>query len=427
MTKKIAVLSDRIYASYNEDFVLNLRKELNYVFPGPNPKNDQPIRYYDVIKIKDILSIPIGRIDLIPDDYEIIDKRIEIPKDYGNFKYELRPNQQDLCNIIADSCVVKAHTGYGKSVLGIYLAKKFKQKTLIITHTTLLRDQWINEIRKIADRKAGIIGSGKFDIEPNIVVGNIQTLRNRITEIRKQFGLIIVDECHRQPAKTFSYTVNRLNSRYKIGLSATIGRKDERTPLIFDYLGNKLYTTKDVHKVIPEIFLVDTNIDFSASFNIPWADRVTNLTRDPEYIVKVVSLVKAQQERGYKILVLADRTEFIEKCQSLTDRSLCIQGSTKERETLLNRISGDIDCIYGTTAIFKEGFNQPRLDCLIIATPINNKYLLEQIVGRVLRPHKEKKKPQIFDFILKGNTGYNQLNTRIAFYKSQNYQIWKIS
>lgn len=425
--KKIAVLSDRIYLNYDDDLVLKLRKELNYTFPGPNPHDGITIKYYDVIRIKDILSIPVGRIDLIPSDYEIIDKRIEIPRIYGEFKYQLRSNQQQLCDLIFDSCVVKAHTGYGKSVLGIYIAKKFAQKTLILTHTTLLRDQWMNEVRKITNRKPGIIGSGKFNIEPNIVVGNIQTVRNRVTQIRKEFGLVIVDECHRQPAKTFSYVTNRMYSKYKVGLSATIGRKDERTPLIFDYLGNKLHTTKDVHKVIPDIFLVDTDIDFSASFNVPWADRVTKLTKDPEYIVKVVSLVKAQIERGYKILVLADRTEFLEKCQSLTETSLCIQGSTKEREILLNRILADIDCIYGTTAIFKEGFNQPRLDCLIIATPINNKYLLEQIVGRVLRPHKDKKKPQIFDFILKGHTAHNQLNTRIAFYKSQNYKICKIS
>ena len=43
-----------------------------------------------------LISIPIGRTDLIPKNYEVVDKRISIPVEFPEFKFDLRPAQQEV-------------------------------------------------------------------------------------------------------------------------------------------------------------------------------------------------------------------------------------------------------------------------------------------------------------------------------------------
>ena len=73
---KKAVVSNRIYLEVDDKYKDILSKELTYTIPSFNPK-DQPIVIKNMARIRsNLVSIPIGRTDLIPDDYEIVDKRI---------------------------------------------------------------------------------------------------------------------------------------------------------------------------------------------------------------------------------------------------------------------------------------------------------------------------------------------------------------
>ena len=74
-----AVLSNRIYLEVTSEYRAFLQKELTYTIPTYNPK-DPPVIIKNMSRITDkVVTIPIGRTDLIPDGYEIVERRITKP------------------------------------------------------------------------------------------------------------------------------------------------------------------------------------------------------------------------------------------------------------------------------------------------------------------------------------------------------------
>lgn len=299
------------------------------------------------------------------------------------------------------------------------IATKLKQKTLIITHTVFLRDQWQSEIEKCLGIKAGVIGSGKYDIKSPIVVSNIQSLKKYVLDIRDKFGTIIVDEVHRMPANIFKEVVGSFKARYKVGLSATLWRKDGKHVMLQDYMGTKLYQPPDENNIKPIITIVQTNIKFESGSNTPWGTKVTQLINNPAYIELVLNLSQAQASRGFKVLTVSDRTEFLTTCAEILDNFKLIIGPTDDRSFDHNIYDG----IFGSKQIFMEGINIPPLSCLILGTPTNNRAVLEQLIGRVCRLYEGKNTPEVIDIALEGNTAKSQLATRINFYVEKGYKI----
>ena len=164
-----AVISNRIYLEVTDAYKEVLSKELTYTIPSFNPK-DPPIVIKNMARIQsNLVSIPIGRTDLIPNDYEIVDKRIDLPVDFPEFRFELRPSQQEVYDEVEDNCIINAWVSWGKTFTGLAIAGKLGQKTLIIVHTVPLRNQWAAEVEKVYGITAGVIGSGRFDISLSLI------------------------------------------------------------------------------------------------------------------------------------------------------------------------------------------------------------------------------------------------------------------
>jgi superfamily II DNA or RNA helicase len=118
----------------------------------------------------------------------------------------------------------------------LHLAHKFGQKTLVITHTAALRDQWAEEVRILFGCEPGVIGGGQFDHEDHfITVANVQTLVKHVDTLAKEFGTVILDEAHHCPATTFAQVVDAFHARYRLALSGTMLRKDGKHVLFSDY------------------------------------------------------------------------------------------------------------------------------------------------------------------------------------------------
>ena len=84
-----AVISNRIYLQVEEEYKNFLDKELTYTIPSYNP-TDPPMVIKNMARVRtDLVSIPVGRTDLIPDDYEIVDKRECHPVDFPEFKFDV--------------------------------------------------------------------------------------------------------------------------------------------------------------------------------------------------------------------------------------------------------------------------------------------------------------------------------------------------
>ena len=152
---------------------------------------------------ENLVTIPIGRTDLIPDEYEIVEKRVMVPVDFPDFQYVLRESQQSVYDELDDNCIINAWVSWGKTFTGLAIAGKLGQKTLVVVHTVPLRNQWAKEVEKVYGFTPGIIGSGKFDLDAPIVIGNTQSLYRNIEKIRKEFGTIILDEMHHVSSPTF--------------------------------------------------------------------------------------------------------------------------------------------------------------------------------------------------------------------------------
>lgn len=423
---KKAVLSNRIYVNYSDELYEKAKMELTYKIPSKIP-GDPPVEKCLLNKIgTDYLSFPIGRQDLIPPDYEVVDKRIYRPVKFPKFKFKLRESQKVIHDLIEDNCLINANVSWGKTFTGIAIATKLRQKTLVITHTVNLRDQWVGEVKKTLGITPGIIGSGKFEIKDRpIVIANVQTLRKHINALRNEFGTVILDEVHHCPAKIFSDCVDGMRARFKIGLSATLRRKDYLHVLTPCYFSNKIYKPKVENQMVPEVLMVQTGIPFSSNQMIPWANKVNELVERPEYLNMVTGLAEGAADNGHMVLVVSDRTEFLDKCTYKSgDRAVMVIGSTKERDQchrlLRNR---ERDILYGAISIYKEGISENYLSCLLLGTPVNNDPLLEQLIGRVQRFEEGKLTPLIIDLVLEGATAKRQARNRAAHYIRKGYKV----
>ena len=422
-----AVISHRIYMDCGADLQEKIDRELTYSIPTHNPLDPpQIIKNMGIIR-KGLVSLPIGRTDLIPAHYEIVDKRVKKPVDFPEFKFELRPSQKKVYDEIEDNSIINAWVSWGKTFTGLAIAGKLGQKTLVITHTVPLRNQWAKEVKKVYGFEPGIIGSGRFEIDAPIVIGNTQTLYRNIEKIRKEFGTIILDEMHHVSSPTFSKLLDTNYCRYKIGLSGTIERKDGKHVVFRDYFGNTLFKPPKENYMTPTVHIVPSEIRFMDGAKIPWANRVTKLATDEEYQHTISMLAAAYAARGHKVLVVSDRVSFLKRCAELTgDKAICVTGevSHEDRETLVEEILyGDKEVLYGTQAIFSEGISVDTLSCLILGTPVNNEPLLTQLVGRVIRKKEGKIDPVIIDIHLKGNTARKQASNRVGFYMKQGWNM----
>ena len=421
-----AVLSNRIYMTVNDHLESIIDKQLTYKIPSYRPMDPpQIIKNMGFIR-RGFITMPIGRDDLIPTNYEIVDKRLEIPMEFPEFKFELRESQQEVYNEVEDNCIINAWVSWGKTFTALAIAKKLKQKTLVIVHTLALRSQWEREVQKVFGIKSGIIGSGKFDIDSPIVIGNVQSLYRRIPDIINEFGLLILDEMHHVSSPTFSRVVDKSRARYKIGLSGTIERKDKKHVVFRDYFGSNILTPPKENYMTPSIDIIHTDIRFLDGAAIPWARKVNQLAYNEEYRHSIAMIASAYASRGYKVLVVSDRVELLKTCGALSgERAIVITGEIPhtERPKMMNRLYKDKDILYGTQSIFSEGISLNCLSCLLLATPVNNDPLLTQLIGRIIRQEESKKKPIVIDINLKGKTARRQANNRLGYYMKQGYVI----
>jgi superfamily II DNA or RNA helicase len=420
-----AVLSNRIYMNVEGSQSREIREQLTHTIPAMHPNQSNEI-ICDVATIKTgIISIPIGAQHLVPKHYEIVDKRtIKEANLKSNIVELLRPSQKEIYDKVTDNCIINAKPGWGKTFTALAVAQKLGQKTLIVTHTVFLRDQWEEEVKTLFGFKPGIIGSGVYQIDTPIVLANIQTLSKKMDLVKAIFGTLIIDECHHVPATTFKNVLDKSKARYKIGLSGTVKRKDRKHVLMPDYLSSRIYSPPKENVMTPTIHTITSQIPLESNPMIPWAKKINKLKDMPAYQKLILNIVKVYSDLGHKVLVLSDRVQFLEKLHELTPKSICITGTTKNRDGLIEKVYTDeVNIIFGSISIFKEGISINILSCLVLGTPVNNAPLMEQLIGRIIREYPGKLNPIVVDVILKGTTAKNQANERLSLYVDHGYKI----
>lgn len=417
------VLSNKAYLKPDDELRDRLARNLTYEVFDPHTNKQLPrlVMHHGPVA-GGVYWIPVNRLDLLQDkEYTIVDKRVSIPETYPEPKFTLRDDQREIYEQANDSCIINAKPGFGKTILALAIAYKLGQKALVVCTTTGIRDMWVKEIRKWFDMEPGIIGSGEFDHEAPITVGNIQTLSKHGLALADKFGLLIVDEMHHTPAATFTKLVMESKARYKIGLSGTLLRKDGLNVTFKDFFGMQTFVPEVANTIPPTIHFYETGIEMSGNNMIPWAHKVNAVLENSRYRQLVLALTNVYEKMGHKVIVVSDRVEFLKYIdENSMARSCLFIGDTpmddrnKYHEMMY---SGDMDIFCASQNLFSEGISQDNLSCMILASPIgDNRALIEQLAGRIMRQYEGKLNPVLVDLKLDGWTGNRHRRARTTVY-----------
>lgn len=123
--------------------------------------------------------------------------------------------------------ILAAGTAFGKTVVAAYMIAERKVNTLVLVNRRQLQVQWVArlvEFLGIPEREIGRIGGGSDRWTGRIDVALLQSLsRKGVVDPRvKDYGQIIVDECHAVASETFEAAVDAAPAKYMLGLSATV-------------------------------------------------------------------------------------------------------------------------------------------------------------------------------------------------------------
>lgn len=296
-----------------------------------------------------------------------------------------------------------------------------KRLTEFLTINERLPD--IDEGKKRGRKKArniiGQLGAGKDTLNGIIDIAVMQSL-NRMGEVKecvKNYGMIIVDECHHVSAFSFETILKNVSAKYVYGLTATPTRKDGHHPIIFMQCGPIRYrddAQKQAerrpfdHYVIPRFTSLRVPIDKDekdVSIQDLYSEIVANDIRNQQIVHDVVK----SHENGRNCIVLTDRITHVEILAKELRKDipdvLVLTGrmGAKETREIMKRITGmPIDqtlILLATGKYIGEGFDEPRLDTLFLTMPISWKGTLQQYAGRLHRLFENKKEVQIYDYV----------------------------
>ena len=169
----------------------------------------------------------------------IRDERAVLPDTAFTSMIELRQEQIEAVDLAmaVEQGVLVAPPGSGKTIMGLELIARRGQPALILTHRKQIMDQWVDRIQSylgIAKTHIGRTDGVKKSIGDKVTVAMMQSLARRkdLSDLRCKFGLVIIDECHHIPAKTFREVISAIDAKYCYGLTATPERKHKDEKLI---------------------------------------------------------------------------------------------------------------------------------------------------------------------------------------------------
>lgn len=215
-------------------------------------------------------QFPFVTYDMRPRAYATTGVRSSIQLDHRVGPRGLEPTGTDLqkqalsAMLRARGGVLQLGCGRGKSIIALKLIERLQTPALIVVDTTMLLDQWQEEIARhmTVPGGVGLIQAGKMDWQKSIVMATYNTLALRAEElpdeIRRWFGVCIWDECHMIDAPTFSRSAGAFYGR-RYGLSATPERSDGMNVLHEAHIGEVLY--KDLRQdLTPRVVFYQTHL-----------------------------------------------------------------------------------------------------------------------------------------------------------------------
>ena len=436
-------LGRRGYTIYKETLSIHqqefIRNELTvkpFISSSPIQMNSYPI--YKESSKKFYIPRYFGTMEFGEPDESKIGDGVKISL---KFIGELREYQNNIISKYMESIknggfggLLDLYTGSGKTVMALKLIQIISLKTIIIVHKGFLLNQWIERIEQfLPEAKIGKIQGQIVDIEDkDIVIAMLQSIsmKDYPEDLFESFGFTIIDECHHMSAEVFSKALEKIVTKYNLGLSATMNRKDGLTKVFKLFLGDVIHKEKNPNNSSILIKAVNfssndeefNTIEYDFRGNVKYSTMMTklcNFNRRTELIVDIlVNELKNNSEQ--QIMVLAQyKTPLTYLYNAINHKNIATVGyyigGMKDTDL---KLSEGKQIILGTYGMASEGLDIKTLTTLIMATPLSD---VEQSVGRIMR--KKHENPLVIDIIDQHQVFKKQWYKRKKFYLSKNYQV----
>jgi DNA excision repair protein ERCC-3 len=336
------------------------------------------------------------------------------------------------------SGVVVLPCGAGKTLVGAAAMARAGATTLILVTNTVSGRQWKSELLKrtsLTEDEIGEYSGEKKEIKPvTIATYQIMTTKRKGEYAHlelfgaRDWGLVVYDEVHLLPAPVFRMTAD-LQSRRRLGLTATLVREDGREGDVFSLIGPKRFDApwKDIESqgwIAPADC---TEVRVTMTDN----ERLLYATAEPEERYKIAStahtkiavIKKLAEKHDDQVLVIGAYLDQLEEVGAELDMPV-IQGSTKnaERERLFDafRRKEIPGLVVSKVANFSIDLPEATVAIQISGT-FGSRQEEAQRLGRVLRPKEDGRTAHFYTVVSRDTLDQEYAAHRQRFLAEQGY------
>jgi DNA excision repair protein ERCC-3 len=355
--------------------------------------------------------------------------------------WTLRPYQKEAAEGFrhGGSGVVVLPCGAGKTVVGAAAMAGVSATTLILVTNTVSVHQWRSELLKrtsLTEEEIGEYSGARKEIRP-VTIATYQVLTRKTKGVyahlelfdARDWGLIIYDEVHLLPAPVFRFTAD-IQSRRRLGLTATLVREDGMEGEVFSLIGPKRFDApwKDIEAqgYIAPADCVEVRVTLTDHERLTYASseqeekyRLASTTATKAKLVE--ALVK--RHAGEPTLVIG---QYIDQLDDLGERlgAPVLKGSTpvKERERLYEGFrTGEIPCLV-VSKVANFSVDLPEASVAIqVSGTFGSRQEEAQRLGRVLRPKADGRGARFYAVVSRDTVDQEYAAHRQRFLAEQGY------
>lgn len=304
-------------------------------------------------------------------------------------------------------------TGLGKTVLAAHLMHSWQPgRSLFVVHRDELIRQTVDKLAMVdPDLPVGVVQGPRNEVDAPVVVASVATLTRpgRLEQLRDDFALCVIDEAHHATAPSYQHVFKHVTKTNLIlGLTATPQRGDRRALSCFDEIAHSMSIVDGIEAgyladLRGHIAGTDMNLE---SVTVRGGDFTEgSLGQEMSRSGAIGQIVDAWQAHASDRTTLAF-TPTVDTAHTLAG-SFCqrgvsaeaFDGSTpiKHRRAVLERFHRGQTQVLVNCAVLTEGFDEPAVDCILLARPTKSPLLYQQIVGRAARPYPGKSEALVLD------------------------------
>jgi DNA excision repair protein ERCC-3 len=337
------------------------------------------------------------------------------------------------------SGVVVLPCGAGKTIVGAAAMAHAQATTLILVTNTVAARQWRDELLKrtsLTEDEIGEYSGSKKEIRP-VTIATYQVMTKKKNGVYSHldlfdshdWGLIIYDEVHLLPAPIFRFTAD-IQSRRRLGLTATLVREDGMEGEVFSLIGPKRFDVP--WKEIEAQGYIAPAECIEVRVNLTEAERLAYATAEPEERYRYCATTRTKRDVVQELVSLHAKEQilvigqYLDQLDDLGETLGCpvIQGSTpqKVREELFQAFrTGEISCLV-VSKVANFSIDLPEATIAIqVSGAFGSRQEEAQRLGRVLRPKADGRGARFYSVVSRDTIDQDFAQNRQRFLAEQGY------